>query len=72
MSDNLAHNHGSAGDDQLGWAAGVAGWPGTSRGTFQYDANSKYGGGSQIWDTTTDGGSESRPRNVALMPIIKW
>jgi len=72
LSDNLAHNHGSAGDDQLGWAAGVAGWPGTSRGTFQYDANSKYGGGSQIWDTTTDGGSESRPRNVALMPIIKW
>jgi hypothetical protein len=72
LSDNLAHNHGSAGDDQLAWAAGVAGWPGTSRGTFQYDANSKYGGGSQIWNTTTDGGNESRPRNIALMPIIKW
>ena len=72
LSDNLAHNHGSAGDDQLGWATNVAGWPGTSRGSFPYDADSKYGGGSQIWDTTTDGGNESRPRNVALMPIIKW
>lgn len=72
-STNLAHNHGSAGDDQLGsWSNGVAGWPGTSRGTFQYDAKSNYGGGGQIWDTTTDGANESRPRNVALMPVIKW
>ena len=71
-SQNLAHNHGSAGDDQLGWAAGVGGWPGTSRGSFTYDARSEYGGASQVWNTTTDGGNESRPRNVALMPIIKW
>lgn len=71
-SQNLQHNHGMAGDDQLGFAAGVAGWEGSSRGTFPYDARSVYGSGGQIWNTTTDGGNESRPRNVALMPIIKW
>ena len=71
-SQNLAHNHGSAGDDQLAFATGVAGWPGTSRGSFGYDADSRSSGTSQIWNTTTDGGNESRPRNVALMPIIKW
>jgi hypothetical protein len=71
-SQNLEHNHGSAGDDQLSFGAGVGGWPGTSRGSFTYDATSKYAGSSQIWNTTTDGGNESRPRNVALMPIIKW
>ena len=72
-STNIAHNHGFAGDDQLAlWSNGVGGWAGTSRGTFQYDAVSRYGGGAQIWDTTTDGGNESRPRNVALMPVIKW
>lgn len=69
---NLAHTHGFAGDDQLSFGAGTAGWPATSRGSFQYDARSVYGGNAQIWDTTTDGANESRPRNIALMPIIKW
>jgi len=69
---NLAHNHGMPGDDQLSYANGAAGWAATSRASFQYDATSRYGGGAQIWNTTTDGGNESRPRNIALMPIIKW
>ena len=71
-SQNLAHNHGMPGDDQLDAARGTAAWDGTSRGSFGYDANSHYGGGAQVWNTTTDGGNESRPRNIALMPIIKW
>lgn len=72
-SENLAHNHGMPGDDQLGWYGnGYGGWTNTSRGGFPYDARSSYGGGAQIYNTTTDGGLESRPRNVALMPIIKW
>ena len=72
QSTNLEHNHGSAGDDQLSFGGGAAGWPGTSRGSFSYDARSDPNGGGQIWNTTTDGGNESRPRNVALMPVIKW
>ena len=71
-SQNLEHNHGIPGDDQLSFANGYGGWTPTSRGSFPYDARSSYGGGAQIWNTTTDGGSESRPRNIALMPIIKW
>lgn len=71
-SANLAHQHGMPGDDQLWYANGAAGWTATSRGTFPYDARSVVSGGGQIWNTTTEGGSESRPRNVALMPIIKW
>ena len=71
-SQNLAHNHGMPGDDQLSFANGVAAWDATTRGGFSYDARSGYGGGAQVWNTTTDGGNESRPRNVALMPIIKW
>jgi microcystin-dependent protein len=71
-SQNLAHNHGMAGDDQLSFGAGTAGWPGTSRGAIPYDARSVYGGGAQIWNTTSDGETESRPRNVALLPIIKY
>jgi hypothetical protein len=71
-SQNLEHNHAIPGDDQLTFADGYGGWTASSRGTFPYDARSSYGGGGTIWNTTTEGGSESRPRNVALMPIIKW
>ena len=71
-SQNLEHNHGAPGDDQLGYANGYGGWTSSTRGSFPYDARSSYGGGGQVWNTTTDGGSESRPRNVALMPVIKW
>ena len=71
-SQNLEHNHAIPGDDQLAFADGYGGWTASSRGTFPYDARSSYGGGGTIWNTTTEGGGESRPRNVALMPIIKW
>lgn len=71
-SQNLEHNHGMPGDDQLGFANGYGGWTASNRGNFPYDARSGYGGGGAIWNTTSDGSSESRPRNVALMPIIKW
>jgi hypothetical protein len=71
-SSNLEHNHGVPGDDQLGFANGYGGWTSSSRGSFPYDARSSYGGGGAVWNTTTDGGNESRPHNIALMPIIKW
>ena len=71
-SSNLEHNHAVPGDDQLAFADGYGGWTSSSRGNFPYDARSNYGGGGAVWNTTTDGGNESRPHNVALMPIIKW
>ena len=74
LSDNLAHDHAYPGDDELGYFAGTAGWPGTTRSVIYYDARSTVGGpwSGQMWETTTDGTNESRPRNVALMPVIKW
>ena len=71
-SQNQEHNHGMPGDDQLTFANNYGGWTASNRGSFPYDARSSYGGGGSIWNTTTEGGNESRPRNVALMPIIKW
>lgn len=71
-SANIAHNHGYPGDDQLAYASGVAAWSGVTRGAFSYDARSVLGGGGQIWETTTDGLTESRPRNIALFAIIKY
>lgn len=71
-SQNLEHNHGMPGDDQLSFANGYGGWTANNRASFPYDARSVYGGNGAIWNTTTEGGGESRPRNVALMPIIKW
>jgi hypothetical protein len=67
-----AHSHGMPGDDQLGYANGVAGWTARSRGGFPYDAESQYGGGAQVWSTTDEGGTETRPKNVALQAIIKY
>jgi hypothetical protein len=69
------------GDDQLSFANGAAGWPANSVDGFSYDARSSSGGGGRMWLTTdaTDGGGttisgsgETRPRNVALLPIIKY
>lgn len=71
-SANLEHNHGMPGDDQLSFANGYAGWSSSSRGNFPYDARSVYGGNGNIWNTTFEGGTESRPRNIALLPVIKY
>ncbi len=71
-SANLSHNHGMPGDDQLTFANGYAGWTSRSRGGFPYDARSVYGGGGNIWSTTDEGTTESRPRNIALLPVIKY
>jgi Phage Tail Collar Domain len=67
-----SHSHGMPGDDQLSFANGVAGWSARSRGGFPYDARSVYGGGAQVWSTTDEGSSETRPTNVALLPIIYY
>lgn len=68
------HNHGMPGDDDLGNFAGTAGWPGSSRTAIAYDARSTIGGPwpGQIWNTTSEGGSETRPKNLALLAIIKY
>lgn len=66
-----AHNHGVPGDDQWTYANGIGGWVSSSRGAFSYDAISNLSGGGQVWNSTTEGGSETRPRNIALLPIIK-
>lgn len=66
------HNHGMPGDDQLSFASGYDGWSPRSRGNFPYDARSSYGGGAQIWETTDEGGTETRPKNLALLAIIKY
>ena len=75
------HYHAMPGDDQLGFAGNTAGWPNKSIAGFPYDARSVYGGGGQLWLTTDalnfDGTSisgqpETRPRNIALLPIIKY
>jgi microcystin-dependent protein len=84
QSDNvrfLEHYHVMPGDDQLTFAGNSANWPNRSLGGFPYDARSVYGGGAQMWLTgnavdingnnVTNGG-ETRPRNVALLPIIKF
>jgi Phage Tail Collar Domain len=67
-----SHYHVMPGDDQLGFAAGYSGWQGTSEFQFPYDARSVYGGGGQMWRTTNSGGSETRPKNIALLAIIKY
>ena len=70
-SQNLEHNH----EMLWTWYDGGAG-----RGTVDpinpYDVNNPTetasSTGKTAWGTTYSGSSESRPRNVALMPIIKW
>lgn len=67
-----SHSHGMPGDDQLSFANGTANWTARSRGGFPYDARSVYGGGAQVWSTTDEGSTETRPTNVALLPIIYY
>jgi len=51
-----SHAHIYPGDDQLGSAAGLAGWNGYSASGFNYDAVSNLSGGAQMWYTTYSGG----------------
>jgi microcystin-dependent protein len=75
------HYHAMPGDDQLAFAGNTAGWPNKSVAGFSYDARSVNGGGGQLWLTTDavnfdgatiSGEPETRPRNIALLPIIKY
>ncbi len=83
---NQSHYHNFPGDDQLSQFNGVAGWSTTSDGSASYDATSNVGGhhSAPMWRTTTKntnhnhtatcgntGGNEARPRNVAMMYVIK-
>jgi len=67
-----SHSHGMPGDDQLSFANGASGWTSRSRGGFSYDARSSSGGGGQVWSTTDEGGPDTRPTNVAMLPIIYY
>lgn len=49
------HTHIMPGDDQLSFAQGVSGWPGTRVNGFQYDARSASGGNGAIWETGSAG-----------------
>ncbi len=64
------HNHVFAGDDWIGDSGGY-----TKIGTHSVDEDSSGGGNCGDYrtkqDTTNNGGSETRPRNLALMPVIK-
>jgi microcystin-dependent protein len=71
-SSFASHSHGMPGDDQLSFANGAAGWTARSRGGFSYDARSVSGGGAQVWSTTDEGGADTRPTNVAMLPIIYY
>tara|TARA_Y100000592_G_scaffold72324_1_gene112525 strand:+ start:1563 stop:2696 length:1134 start_codon:yes stop_codon:yes gene_type:complete len=77
------HNHVFPGDDNLIFANGQGGWTDRRTGTFNYDAKSQSGNGriyrtsdatlsvSTSTSVANDGGSEARPRNVAMMYVIK-
>ena len=79
------HNHVFPGDDQLSFTAdGRGGWTNRQTGTFSYDADSSTSGNGKIYRTSdatltaststsiaNDGGSEARPRNIAMMYVIK-
>ena len=79
------HNHVFPGDDQLSFTANNrGGWTDRRTGTFPYDADSSTSGGGIIYRTSdatlsaststsiaNDGGSEARPRNIAMMYVIK-
>ena len=80
-----AHNHVFPGDDQLSFTAnGQGGWTNRTTGSFNYDADSSTSGAGKIYRTSdatisaststtiaNDGGSEARPRNIAMMYVIK-
>ena len=64
------HDHMFAGDDWIGNSGGY-----TKLGNHSVDEDSSGGGNCGDYrtkdDTTNVGGSETRPRNVALYPVIK-
>jgi microcystin-dependent protein len=80
-----SHNHVFPGDDQLSFTAnGQGGWTDRRTGSFSYDADSSTSGNGIIYRTSdatlstststsiaNDGGSEARPRNIAMMYVIK-
>ena len=65
------HQHEFGSDDQIS-STGTY----TSLGSFGYDANSVTSGGGQRLrtkdDSTNFGGTETRPRNIALLACIKY
>ena len=65
------HQHEFGSDDQVRTQGGY-----TSLGSFSYDATSNLSGGGQRCRTknnsTNFGGSETRPRNLALLACIKY
>ena len=78
-----SHNHVFPGDDQFANANGVGGWTNRTTGAFNYDAKSQSGNG-RVYRTSdatlsvstsvtvnNDGGNEARPRNIAMMYVIK-
>jgi microcystin-dependent protein len=78
------HNHVFPGDDSLVTANGLGGWTNRSTADFSYDAVSSASGDGKIYRTSdaslspstsvtvaNDGGSEARPRNIAMMYVIK-
>mgnify|MGYP003114686931 CR=1 FL=1 len=72
QSDNFKnHQHEFGADDQVRTQGSY-----TSLGTFNYDATSNVNGGGQRLktknDNTNSGGTETRPRNVALLMCIKY
>ena len=80
-----SHNHVFPGDDQLSFTAnGQGGWTDRRTGSFSYDADSSTSGNGIIYRTSdatlsaststsiaNQGGSEARPRNIAMMYVIK-
>ena len=80
-----SHNHVFPGDDQLSFTAdNQGGWTNRQTGTFSYDARSSTSGGGIIYrtsDATITGSTtvtvdnsaagEARPRNIAMMYVIK-
>lgn len=69
--ENKAHNHLLPGDDQLSLGNNHSGWTSRSAGGFPYDAYSTNSGSGRIWNTSDTGGSETRPKNIAMMYCIK-
>ena len=65
------HNHIFAGDDWIGDSGGYS-----YIGTHAVDEDSSGGGNCRDYrtkqDNTNNGGTETRPRNLALMPVIKF
>ena len=65
------HQHEFGCDDQVRSQGGY-----TALGSFAYDANSSTSGGGQRArtknDNTNSGGTETRPRNIALLACIKY